>query len=515
MTTMIRRLRHVLLWCLSAAAVLAGGDGRARVFEAARLAPADVDALIAVQDAAAIRRGEMGPAATAMIERALGEGDTARAWSALAARLGWSREEAFDRLLGSRVALIVRGTAGDAPAWALVSEVSLDTEKRLRERLDVAPRAIVAGHTVLSVERGAYELSAERRARHATLILAPAARNALFDELVPLLAKGPAQALLNAPEFAEIAALGGGDILVFARSPEGGGAWAGAVARREGMRLVTNLVAAPRDTDQEIGAIEPWDASAAQAAGRNALFWTIERSLPAAFGASGLSTVVSGLPVLRLRERAADTLGDYLGLWVAPSAEGLPGVAAALEIQDLHDAPARADGLMSELLSTVGLDGLDFAGVEPRATRTVDLNASAVIRDSGLWEEGPVARWRFAKTGEGAPAKGWWIMALGAEAFDLAERSLGAPDIAPPGARRAWVGVGGARPAEALGALKRAGIDAGGPLLAASLVREVRWSIEVVPGLDKRPRLRGWMEASIDDPHGAPGPGERERGVKD
>jgi len=502
MKTMIRWLRHMLLWCALAGAVSAGGGGHSalKVFDAAALAPADVDLLICVQDAGEIRRSEIGGAAGAMAALALGEGETARAWSALAAQLGWSREEAFDRLLGSRVALVVRGLPTEQNpefgSWALLSEVSLDTEKRLRERLRVAPRAIVAGHTVLSVEGGAYELTAERRAKHATLILAPLARNALFDELIPLLDKGPATPLSATPEFAELRALGGGQFLFFAQSPDRDGAWGGFIARREGAKLVANVVAAPRR--DEAADCEPmvWDAGPARRAGEEALLWSVERSLPAAFGSAGVSTLLSGLPVMRLRERAADLLGDYLGVWVTAAPQGLPEFAAALEVQDLNRAPAQADGLMAELLAGVGLEGLDFAGVEPLAVRRVDLGASEVIRESKLWEVGPEARWSFLEGGERAPARAWWLLGLGEGAYELAARALepqrpgGAEDMG------AWVALGGVKPGAAIEALKGAGLKPSGPILAASKVREVRWGLELERGAAaERGRLRGTIEA--------------------
>ncbi len=505
----------MLLWCWLVGAAFAGGDG-ARVFDAARLAPADIDLLVCVQDASELRKGEMGPAATAMALHILGEGEATRAWSALAERLGWTGEEAFDRLLGSRVTLLRRG--GDSPkgaTWALLSEVSLDTEKRLREKLDVAPRAIVAGHTVLSVERGAYELSAERRAKYATLILAPADGNGLFDELLPLLANGPAEPLSATPTFAEVRALGGGQLLVFARMPEGKGAWTGLVARREGMRVVAGLVAGPRPDDGAICEVEPWDRGPATAAGDQALFWSIERSLPDAFEMNSVSAALAEIPILRLRERAADLLGDFLGVWVTPSENGLPAIAAALEVQDIERAPAPADAMMAELLGAVGLERVDFGGVAPAAVRVVDLGASAVIRESGLWAEGPTARWRFADGAEGGPAKAWWIMGVGEGAFDLAGMALGEGrhPVAAPGDERSWVELGGAKPAAALEALRSAGQQPAGPMLAASLVGDVRWAIEVAPGPTGKaedPRLRGSIEALMVCPKaGKAAPGTR------
>lgn len=505
MQTMIRWLRHMLLWCALAGAACAGGDAALRVFEAAAMAPADLDMLICVQDAGELRRSEMGGAAGAMVELALGEGETARAWTALAEQLGWSREEAFDRLLGSRVALVVRGLPTEEQpefgSWALLSEVSLDTEKRLRERLRVAPRAIVAGHTVLSVEGGAYELTAERRAKHATLILAPSDRNALFDELIPLLAKGPATPLSATTEFAEVRALGGGQMLFFARSPEGDGSWAGLIARREGARMLAKIVAAPKGGEDADCDAEVWDSGPARRAGEEALLWSVERSLPAAFGSSGLSTLLSGLPVMRLRERAADLLGDYLGVWVTAAPKGLPEFAAALEVQDLTRAPAQADGLMAELLAGVGLEGLDFGGVEPLAVRCVDLGASEVIRESKLWDTGPEARWGFLEGGERAPARAWWVMGVGEGAFDLATRAL-SPER--PGGEEdvgAWVALGGAKPGAAIEALRGAGLKPAGPILAATKVREVRWAIELKPGAEARDaRLRGALEAELAAP---------------
>ncbi len=473
---------------------LAGGGW---MFDAARLVPDDVDVFIVLEDAKALRRGEMGPAASALIERVFAGGETEAAWTALADRLGWDRDEAFDRLLGHRVAFVAR-LGDDGATWALLSEVSLDTEKRLRERLDVAPRAIVAGHTVLSVERGAYELTAERRAKHATLIFAPTARNALFDELIPQLEKGAKRALHDADAFRRLREIGAGQALLYMRPPDKDG-WTGLVARRMGMTIHADLAGgAPAEAACDV---RPWRVEGMRAAAKDAIFWCVERAASETITAPRMTTLFSGLPIARLHERATETVGEFMTVWVAPTkGGGLPSVAAGLELLNLECAPATADGLMADLLDSVGMPGMNFTGVPPEAVRRVDLAHAPMIHDSGLWKTGPELRWTFADASDDAPARSWWVMGLEAPGFEMALDALSRE--ADDGEARSWLSVGAARPALALKTLQAAGLKPEGPALAASLVRELAWGVEVVDGQ----RLRGILRAELLCPADHPKP---------
>src|SRR5438477_394605 len=82
-------------------------------------------------------------------------------------------------LLGERVVVATRGGARGR-TWAILSEVAPETERRLFDRLQAAPRAIDAGHQILSIEKGAYELTSHAgttRTSLRTIVLGPAGRS--------------------------------------------------------------------------------------------------------------------------------------------------------------------------------------------------------------------------------------------------------------------------------------------------------------------------------------------------
>lgn len=90
---------------------------------------------------------------------------TMHSWTELSRRLGWTDIDTLERLFGGTGVMVFathpadaaqpRAPFGDGPiVWALISDVSAETETRLRERLDVLPRAVVAGQAVLSIDRG-------------------------------------------------------------------------------------------------------------------------------------------------------------------------------------------------------------------------------------------------------------------------------------------------------------------------------------------------------------------------
>jgi len=169
------------------------------VTSALRDLPADVDLVIGVSDASKLRGSLLGQRA----ERALRQqGATERiepAWKALAQELGWNQEQLFDRLLGSRAMLVVRferDAKGEISGtqWALCSRISRETESSLRERLKAAPRGVLDGRQVLSLERGNYELAtrptgvavAGGKPAEAEVVIAPTGEGGgtLFEQLV-------------------------------------------------------------------------------------------------------------------------------------------------------------------------------------------------------------------------------------------------------------------------------------------------------------------------------------------
>ena len=220
-----------------AAQIEAPGSSAADI--AGRL-PDDVDLVVVVSRGAELRSGPAGE----LVGRAMADGhamdDLTNSWSGLAEQLGWTREQAFDRLLGRRVVIATRATAAGR-TWAVLSEVDGETEKRLFEKLQVAPRSIVQGHQILAIEKGKYELTIHHDPARtwSTIVLGPAGNSDLFDGLVTMLAGQAPTPLQTHSVIDRARALGSADVLVLgaldaAEKPVNG---AGSPAPRPGLSV--------------------------------------------------------------------------------------------------------------------------------------------------------------------------------------------------------------------------------------------------------------------------------------
>lgn len=162
--------------------------------------PADYEALIIINDAKRQRLSSAGRSLAALVDELEIAPNTLQAWRNLAAVLDWTGDQAFDELLGRKAALVIRRLDGPGdPEWALVTEVSIDTERRLIQRLKAAPRGRLHGLAVLAVEDGRYELVIGRAQPGvdtqllgvppptAAVLLGPGGDNALLAELAPSL----------------------------------------------------------------------------------------------------------------------------------------------------------------------------------------------------------------------------------------------------------------------------------------------------------------------------------------
>ncbi|MFN7021263.1 MAG: hypothetical protein ACK4WH_08065 [Phycisphaerales bacterium] len=175
-----------------------GADG---ALEAALGVPATVDMVMVIEKGTDLRSSRLGSAASAFFAEADELAQSRAAWSGLASRLGWSESELFDRLLGQRVVLVARSAAdGRSMLWCLMCDVTMETDARLKERLESSPRAIEQGRQILTLEKGRYELTsllkpgskasrpdptrAAAPLRDVRVVLAPTGQSELFDEMV-------------------------------------------------------------------------------------------------------------------------------------------------------------------------------------------------------------------------------------------------------------------------------------------------------------------------------------------
>ncbi len=358
---------------------------------AAAEVPADVDLVLVVDDAAKLRESSVGAAATRFMLDAAGLVPTRQAWATLAGQLGWTEAETFDRLLGRRVVLVAAGLADSSSSrWALLSDVSLETDQRLKERLEASQRAIDKGHQILSIEKGKYELTSHRHVartpgkspgttpaldtrgvgggggggaheRLVTIVLGPSGRSELFDQMVSVLARGAERPLARSGVITAAATAGESQILLLARL---GGAdrdagreslpaatpddrWAGFLALAAGR---SQQCAAPLDPSREpcefVSRVIYRDPE------RRDLASTITPTSDAVFRAMGpgsLLTVVQAAPVQQIFGDAArllDTLRDV------PLPEPAHALVAARQIVSIREV-GRADAGASAPLAAV------------------------------------------------------------------------------------------------------------------------------------------------------------------
>lgn len=197
--------------------------------------PAEIDGAVAVSGLSRVFAARPGqPPVTLAIAGALAtySPQSLAAWAAFSQQLGWTGAEAADRLVGGSAVLLWRRGEGERPAaWAVVTQISADTDRRLRERLRVVPRTIVRGRPVLAVEGGdlLFASGPERddaSGRGVLACLLPREDDGLLDRLAPVLG-GEAGRLSQTAAFGPLNAAGQAPIAAVFRlaGPPGEAPW--------------------------------------------------------------------------------------------------------------------------------------------------------------------------------------------------------------------------------------------------------------------------------------------------
>lgn len=183
----------VLLASLEAPTALAvpPGDG---AFGSANVVPGDVTAMVRVRGAQSLRSdGSMLPAQAALL-RLAGSRVLVQAWDGLATQLGLDGSGLVDRLLGTDAVYAERPREGRIE-WVIVTRTEQSMQDLLVERLK--PAASAGGRAVY----GPQQVAAAWRPPF--LVLGPADRTALLDEVVARIDSEPREgALSNAPDLA-------------------------------------------------------------------------------------------------------------------------------------------------------------------------------------------------------------------------------------------------------------------------------------------------------------------------
>lgn len=186
--------------------------------------PAECDLVIATGDLAPLRQSPAWRCA----EQFLGEMATWQrsldAWGQVAASLGLTPRQAADEVLGSRVIFAISGLSDPSPdrklQHALITEISPEIERRLRERLKPAPREVEGGLPILALENGAFDLATSVREGDpkARVLISPRASSGLFDALLPVVRSRSGSGSLNAtPNWSHVEGLPPGRAMILYR----------------------------------------------------------------------------------------------------------------------------------------------------------------------------------------------------------------------------------------------------------------------------------------------------------
>ncbi len=518
-------------------------------------APASADVVFVVKDAAALRSNPTGRAIHDLVSRAGLLAGTRTSWDDLANRLGWVREEAFDHLLGGQFMIIVSGVAGNIGAepasWALLSRVNEETDKRLFERLEAAPRRVAAGHQLLSVERGEYELAVHRpRAGEGgvggggpdgsrLIVLGPSKRPELFDRVLRALNDEPLigeSSLFMTAAAAGVKEVGDADAIVLVRldvdDPKKA-AQAGAWAANAAFALKTD----DEGVSLRCSVSDPTAAEMLDGVGGPAI--DLDASFTGALIAISehrvanvaLEPVAMVLAAVRMPAPLQQALTSGQ-MFVAVPSPAAPGVAVGLAVhmKDPYTLAPEGDAFMAGIVRLIegapGVGGpapaLDFAGVAPQAVRTVPVQAWGAFPELG-WPEVWLS-WAYApsdapgaaaanadpiKIAPADPARGWWVIGAAAGTADEAgagpalARDIGAQlrAAAPAGENGRVLSQAVLRPAALARAVWPAVPDMGNWREVCSRVSLVRWRFDAGDG----GRINGMVRVDLTPaPAGSP-----------
>ncbi|RMD63883.1 MAG: hypothetical protein D6824_04680 [Planctomycetota bacterium] len=475
------------------------------------VAPAEVDALLALRGGAALRTTQAG----AMVERVASQLNVTKplteAWRSLARSLRLSPEEAFARLLGREAAFFVRvqgDEEGPAVEWALASLVRPEVAERLERALAGAPRLVVQGAPVLAIEAGRYWLARVLQTDRVLLVFVPAGQKELLRRTLKLARaaqrrredaedKKGAPAAHGQASFAQRlqlwrSELGEGRAILALRTPDGG--WLAASLDATGQIARGRLLAVPPEPLGPLAG-DMSDAGFANLA-PGALTLVVERTSSVAQpGAAGvwtapltalwLGAVLHGQPALARRVVAARVYR------IARREEGGVSAAVAIRLREAASAAPLVDAALAALAAesldeqNVSPASLDFGGALPQSVRTLPVAWPPLA----LGRESATLSWRVALD-EQAPAQaaltpgrgdGWWILADSAEAVEAMERALataGARARQGPLRREpsSWLHFGLAKPAALLLALRDDGGRVGRAAFEAGLaVDKAQW----------------------------------------
>ncbi|MEO0715778.1 MAG: hypothetical protein AAFY58_02175 [Planctomycetota bacterium] len=409
MTTKLHRALLLTVAALALGSTAARASQPAGPVEAANPIPA-ANIVVALDSLTTLRQHRAGQT----VARALREGAlfaaTERAWSELAATLDLENEAALDALLGRHAMLAIdhardaaTNDASDTFRWALISEVTRDTEDRLRRQLRPVPRAMLAGRALLTLERGAYELTSlrpEPGATHATIVLAPAGSRDWLATVVEAL--DAAKPTVEEPGLRVIVREGASLGTTFR---------AEAVPTDRGVRIKIDRESQLRNSMNAMNRPMPDEAPIAQCSDGGAwgLLETLLRRIEPALGSAFTESA-----------RQITTGSVALFIWESPL-DDRPAIdiGLAVHVTDRVAAAAIGDAAMEAVADTLAgsrrrLPMIEsFTGAFPDADRSI---RTAVAGNRWIEPGHASIAWRLRETEPPDQPDTWWLAAVSRDA---------------------------------------------------------------------------------------------------
>jgi hypothetical protein len=488
-------------------------------------APESCDLVVVIDDAASLASTAAGRGSLRVLEDVGLFTGTSVAWAELASALGMTPDAALQAMAGSRTMLMAtRETVERPTGWALLTEVSGQTERLIRERLKPVPRQIVDGQPVLMLENGRILLATRRGTKGrgtevvATVLIAPADATALFEACLPMLSGNrSARALGDDARVGSVLVDGASDAFVLYRgreSEEPGAnrslvavsAWGTERGWRATIACDSRVLGEPDDVAGSAIPGSLFDAvsrAVAGGAGDGKAFGgaviafgapvSDARDKGSAFSKfffrllSDIAPNFHGAGLVAIREREAGVSGGVAtDLILCASVKGDPGVAATLDagMASLVNRMSRGEGGVTE--------AQDFAGRFPGAVREATMSARGLSVLASMIGAAPVIRWcgtgMDGQSLDDAPR--WWLAGIsdGAMPSDAGMlRSVAAslaPDAESLNAREplaqasgddVWTTIGLVRPSRALQISPPVLATLLRPFRALRFVRTISW----------------------------------------
>lgn len=484
--------------------------------------PQDAELIVVADDLAKNLRTPAGGA----LAQALGESGffrpTFQRWSELAQQLDMDPVEAIDELLGQRVVLVARDVtfstiAGDPRqgAWAVMTWIPPETERRVRKGLKLAPRQKIDAQPVLAAEQGEFSLIMLQTQdaagqRQTVLLLAPAADDSLIKPMIGALREARAQSDLplipgrrdgrphnpDADLHLRLALDADGALELAARPTDRG--WTADL-----------LIEKPGDARRELGERHVSEATFNSLTPRSMVL--LSESVPdRAQGAGDPGLMLNSL-FTEVPERFQRILGGRTLFMIERQDESHRGLRLVLASEASYpgDPVAEGDRAITSLLSPGAGSAPPEGAIEgqyPRAVRTDTIPAQS----TSIFGERIHAAWAYSP--ERRVGRRWWALSLSGQqrptpGFRAFVDALPSDERAPEGGRNVALGL--IRPRELVESLSRTPWVALSPITAASHVQRVTWSLRLLDPDEPAPsrtRIAGRVEIEMRlDPDHAQG----------